>query len=416
MAFFVALLAGCSGAPPQTPPESDDADREDALLSLLAATECEPSFTGSRCFEPAVAVSPTGLAMAITGGGDRIVATRDRGATLFNVTPPPYPPGAPSGYREGDAMLHFDARGRLYFHSLFYEEGRAFGQVLGGLRVARSDDEGAAWKTNVFLSAATNVDPVPFLSFVDRQWFATGSGDDVYLTFWSVYVGGYVTQSRDAGATWSRFSPITLTPTRGGVISIPGPVVVAPDGSLAVPYFAAGESSAPGTATDVVVGVSADNGATWTKRIARSEGRPLDGGGWPILDIGRDGAWTVAWMNRQARLMTVSGRDGRAWGDPVPWSAPNAFAGPAPSLVSDGANLTLVWYSAERYGEPRSLLAARGPAAGPAPNATAWVTGLNGTLRLTDFAHHRLLPDGRMFTAWTDGRIGLFVGFEGPAG
>ncbi len=374
---LVTLISGCV-SPGGTPPPAEN-DATALVFELRDVTlSCQPPATSALalvrglnpCFEPTIAIDPSGrIYVANVRTGD-IAVSDDDGASWGTIAAPP-PPADFHAWRS-DVTLHAAPSGRVYWSAITLQtvQGPGLPHVLGhtsGVQVAWSDDQGASW-TSTHLTTVGSP-PTPMVS-PDRQWLVTGPGSDVYLTFAS-YNGDWTVRSDDGGVTWTTWAQ------KAG-----GPPLVVTSGTVLVGNcdFVTGTFS---------IHRSTDRGVTYATGAVASGGCFQ----WPVIAEAPDGALFATWWAGRDIFGAVSRDDGKSWGPPIPW-AKNASVGAWPLIDSTG-KLTLVWIGP--LGN-RAVHVATGPFDG-APTLDRVVSEPFDTRRSaqsTDYAVGALTPDGRV--------------------
>lgn len=393
----LVLLAGCSQAPPAPEPEPPAATQQRFAMTWPLAIECPAS-----CYEPTVAVDPTG-AVFVTVANAGSIAIRNADGNWTSAPPPPLPPGAPSfGTARGDGTLSVDPQGRLWYLSLVLT-GTGIGAqalVFLGIQVARSDDQAATWAVNTFLSPAGPA-PIP-LAQAERPWLAFAA-DRVYLAYphWVATVGAggvlvgvpdglMVTTSTDDGATFA--NPVRAArPT--DLYAIPGRPVVQPDGTLLVPY-----SGGDGRTSAYVLAVSDDAGATFEQRVVATQG----GVRFPALGQDANGTLWASWLVA-GTIQLATSADGLQWSEARAMNDAASPPGPSPRLEpAPGGGMVLSWSE----GANQPVLHWFGDSQSDGDRLEGVVA--NGTA-YTDFVDFTFAPDGSLWIPSADPDAGVFV-------
>lgn len=396
-ALLVALLlAGCAAPAPAAVAPAPDAPSAPALLDVL------PDCGGWICWEPTVAALPDGALVATYGGADSLFRAESNATAFAPLAPPALPPGAPEGLLPGDETVQVDAAGRLYYSALLRSPAPVdplgmvpvFWSGFVGIHVARSDDRGATWTVNTFVSMLQDA-TAPVVG-VDRQFLGFGEGDDVYLVYWQYMprTGVWVARSDDGGASFA--PPVNAVPLVQSGWSGSTYVAVAPDGAVLVPHFASGSER------EVRMAISTDRGATFTTSpVATLDDTPSQ---WPAIAVAPNGTLHLAWVAGGNVASATSTDGGSSWSEPVAWDAGgDAFL--PPFLAADAEGAFAAWFVTK--GDALAMRAARGTFANgtltPAPSfALGEPFVIEGRDRSTDFATGALLPDGRVATIWAD--------------
>ena len=175
-----------------------------ALSAPSDAAPTKPAFVtvklagSSGSAEPRVAVGPQDLRWAVTNAtnGEEAVYKSTDGVQWTRVSTPP-----------GQSLPTIDV------DVATLPSGRVITSELDTLGInfinTYSDDEGASWKTS---TGATFAD-------TDRQWYATGPGNTVYLLWHNLLSGPlqhnmWVQTSTDGGATFLPPIPVALPGTQ----------------------------------------------------------------------------------------------------------------------------------------------------------------------------------------------------------
>lgn len=362
--ILLLLVAGCLGdADTGDPGGQDPPVSPSQHLAFGEPVDVGIACTFS-CFEPTVAVDPSGRIFVSEGTGPGLAVSTDGGAT-FEAIGTPEIPGFAVGAIQADNMVQIGPDGSLYFSALLQDENTL--PVLLGIQVARSDDGGKTWPTNVVIS--TFEDPATGTVMPDRQWLGFGQDGVVYLSYSQVPTGLYIHRSQDRAATWSAAIPVATAAERGG-IGQAGPPVVDSQGTVYLPNFVNTQpevDDASGRA--VTVAVSEDDGATWTRQVAFRA--PEGAGVFPMLTVdGQDTVHLVAGSGEGLRV-TRSQDQGATWSQPVAWSTSDPPAAPWIEVVGD--DLTVSYFEAR--GQRVALHVASSqldddPAAGPSHKVT----------------------------------------------
>ena len=242
---------------------------------------------GTFCYEPQneqnIVINPTNQRNVVTAANDyragfssQVYVSMDGGGTFSDVALPGWDPstggtGAFSHVQAGgDPVLSFASDGTLYYAALVYDFSVKSppsktnpSHTPSGVAVAVSHDGGATWGAPVMVHYES---ANPF--FNDKEWIAAGPNGTVYTT-WTLFqsdpAGNYLSSnimlsvSHDYGATWSK--PITVSDAAHPYDSGSSPMV-APDGTLYVAYE--GNQASDLTKDQTVVARSTDGGTTFT--------------------------------------------------------------------------------------------------------------------------------------------------------
>lgn len=243
----------------------------------------------------------------------------------------------------------------LYVAELF-TGGGSEGSGSTEIPVSVSLDGGAtyAWTRKVDSSGSSN----------DRQWIAVGPGGEVYVTWLYQLNELRMAVSRDAGLSYS--SPVTIaTPVSQG-----GPVSVAGDGTVLVPYW---------ENRRMWVARSADQGRSWSSTsippVAGHGGagttafmdQPF---GFPVVAVGGSRVYAVYSYSRQPEgtgqvVLSVSVDTGRTFSRGAVVSEPSRGA-IFPWVVAGAHGAIAIFYLASTFmGEPNF-----------APPSTEWTVDL----------------------------------------
>lgn len=388
------LLAGC--AAPAAPADGLDiapAVGPDALAfraPVDVPLECRYS-----CYEPSIAVDSAGRVFISDGVTADLAVSDDGGLSWRTLAPPPPPEGA-FGAIQSDVLVQVAPDDRLWFSALVIRQIPGIGSnILEGIQVAASDDGGATWSLDVYLTPA--VDPLAAVYVPDRQWLGFAQDGAVYLTYNQIPTGIWSARSDDGGRTWSGWTRASPLEARGGAIGQSGPPVVGAAGRVLVPACAR-----EGAASGVGVFASDDGGASFA-RVAMLPG----GCSWfPILAVAPDGRIVAAWTTGVDVLVAWSEDEGASWTEPATWGEPAATS-PWPLPDAEGS-LVVAWF--ERDGDAATLRVARGTLEGGPTDDVVVVDDVRGASRTpanTDYAHIARLPDGRLATVWAQTVEGL---------
>jgi BNR repeat-like domain len=211
------------------------------------------------CWEPAVAVGPSGHVYVVAGRRHgmpkdkdfeqlQVIWRSEDGGATFSAPQPV----STEGLTHFDQRIAADAKGTLFVSYMDWEKD-ARGRSHSRLRVARSRDGGRTF----FAQTATTK------SVSDKPELAVSSdGMHIYIAFTSS-PGPSMVASHDGGETWTE--PAAIVPNNGRHFW-PEAMAVAPDGGvwLAVPSMSDSDIS-EGKETLVTLHVfhSSDRGQTW---------------------------------------------------------------------------------------------------------------------------------------------------------
>lgn len=377
-----AALAGC--ASPAEPAAARDAAVE-PLPPVFTQAVAAPIECMYSCYEPSIAVDDEGRIFLTDGITADVAVSSDGGASWTARAPPPIPAPLFEGFQT-DALVQTSPDGRLYYSALLMRAVPGVsGAVLEAIQVAASDDGGATWAINAYLSPAA--DPTLPIYSPDRQWLGFGGDGTMYLTYNQIPTGIWIARSDDGGAAWSGWTRAVPAEARDAGFGQSGPPVVDADGAVHVPACAGGRFG---------VFTSADGGSTFTAQTV-----PMGCNWFPILAIAPSGALVAA--AQDGSKIVVSHKHGEeAWTDPVVWgkaatAAPWPLPGPAGALAvawyEDGGKSTLhVTYGTLDDGPERDVVA-QSDIGGAATRTSA----------NTDFAHAARLAEGSVGVVWADG-------------
>lgn len=404
---LLALLAGCTvPAPAPGIPDATEADAR-ALsfqLPVVAIPACSDS-----CAEASVASDLLGRLYASTQRGESLVRSDDGGAAWIDLAPPPVAPGAPPSVptepleqtvdgvnfrivNRADTLVQTDPAGRLFWTSIV--------GAAQGIQVARSDDGGATWASNVWVSLANDPSIPP--GATDRQWLAFSRDGAVYLTYFQIPTGLWIARSDDGGATfggWTRFVPTEERQTLG-YESVP---LVLPSGRVLVAYLSGPPifTQPQRTPSAVRLAISDDRGATWRSVDVHAPDEESASDVSPMLARLADGRVAASWRAPASGelLVALSEDEGESWGAPGAW-AEGVSGEIGPALVATPRGLLSAWHT-----DAHGLVATRTPGDAAAVADVGWVD--------SDFVFVAGMPDGRVAATFArEGRV--FVAVESP--
>lgn len=408
---IAAAVAGCAGTKDEALADPDPVVDEAPLLALAA---CENPF--SFCYEATIARLDDGTLVVSNGLGPSLARLAPADAAFTPMPAPRVPAGAAPGVLQTDAMVLADGP-TLYYSALLGDYSPPAGNIwLMGIQLARSDDAGTTWSSNLLLNLPEGADST---FGADRQWVAA-RGEDVYVSFQQVspVLGGdaslalslaaeaasaiRVAASHDGGHSFGSF--VEAFPRVAEPAShIGGPPVVLPDGRLAVPAL----RYRPVSPSSIEVAVSADGGATF-QPIVVSAGDPI-GDFFPILAEGSAGL-ALAWR-QEGRIVTAESDDGgRSWTAPVARMGPDGSTGCSPWLAAlPGGDWVLHVAVADPENTSASTLRFEvGPPGDPlwhTADFEARVAHPPGGRPNTDFTHF-VLAEADAWAVWVDdGRV-----------
>lgn len=349
---------------------------------------------GCGSYEPTVAALPDGSLIVTTARADRLVLVRPDG-TQQRVALPPFPSASPADAR-GDNLVA-TAFGRLYYSTLAVDTDGG-GRTVVGIQTASTPDSGRTW-TTAFLEVPS-LEPLAG----DRQWLGFGQEGAVHVSYSQANVGIWVASSTDFGATFTASTLAVPAAERIGNGQA-GPITVAADGTLWLPYI---DHGALGTAQSAIaLRKSTDAGATWT-RVSVAPGSACSAtANWlPVASATTEGLY-VAWVTG-ATALADPGRhvcvtrtaDGTTWEEPQALGdavAPGPWLEPGPGFVD------LLWFQEPATG-PAGKLVRIGPA-WPPPPAIDVAPGLARDHGETDFPHMARTSDGRTVLVWSAGLV-----------
>lgn len=377
VATIAGSLAPARGAPP----------------SFNASVTALKGVCGGSCYEPSIATDRASRVFVTSGRGDQIGVSTDGGATFTTIPGPPLRIGVFSARSLGDALVQTAPSGRLYFSNLFAH----------GVQVAWSDDAGATWGSNVFVSLARGEAVV----VPDRQWLGFGAGGTVYLSYSQVPSGIYVLRSDDGGATFPTFARAAATEERQ-TIGQAGPVVVGPSGVVYLPYFV--QTVTGRGPAKVAIAVSSDGGRSFgTIDAYVSSPGEASFTGFPILSAGADGHLWAAWSSvRSGPLVTGSTDGGATWAEVINWAAPDSNGWTCPWIEGRSDHVDVLMY--RPHAGVSDVVFARaslpGAATGQGIEHVTLATDLHQLSTRntcnTDYGSFATGPDGCVAVVWSD--------------
>lgn len=244
---------------------------EQSWLQPRAPEQMLPESTD--CWEPALAVGPSGQVYVVAGRrhgkrGDKdfdqkqvIWRSENRGATF--EAPRPI---STEGVRHADQRIVVDAKGAIYVSYMDWVKD-ATGRERSRLRLARSGDGGRTFLAHTVTTEGVSDKP---------ELAASNDGKHLYIVYESS-PGPRIIASHDGGISWTE--PMVIVPSEGRHFW-PEALAVAPDGSvwLAVPSMSDSDiAKRKPTPVTLHVFRSADGGRTW-KDFALSSSIRTPGG------------------------------------------------------------------------------------------------------------------------------------------
>lgn len=282
-----------------------------------------------NCYEPSIAADRMGRLFVTSGSGGAIGVSSDGGRSFSRR---PAPPALVPGSSFADAIAQVAPDGRLFFSALVMYGGPVLVQV------AWSRDGARTWGSNVLVGTSG----IPSTPAPDRQWLGFGLDGAVYLSYSQIPTGIWVLRSDDGGAKFA--TSTRATPNEGrATLGQAGPVVVAPDGKVVVPFFSQPPTPRGGA---VRLAVSSDRGKTFTLSDVVSAGpNRSEGGGFPIFSSGPAGRRWVTWWDGASTAVATSSDGGRHWSPPKFWE-PQSPSWSCPWIAgrSDG-RADVLWYA-----------------------------------------------------------------------
>jgi len=274
--------------------------------------------------ESSVQVSPDGkTVLACTHGGftqpSPLWASVDGGASWRRIEPQPDQPF------NGDCDIAIGPDGAW---AIVYD-------TVASATVAYSTDQGKTWSLHY-------VTGLP-IGGLDRPWIEAVGGGKLYLSYHSVGTGAPSVDtfavSTDGGLTWVQ-KPYALPEEPERDTTVPGDIVVSPDGAIRLPLARNSQDHARNYGD---IAVSHDGGTTWSFEHAASAVPKMDG--IPALARGGDGTLYFSYSattDMKGDVMVVaSNDDGTTWTAPTVVAANQSFAGLVPT----------VWVAAGPHGE-----------------------------------------------------------------
>lgn len=345
------------------------------------------------CWEPAIAADAKGALYVVLSGEPVLVESEDGGRTWAGRAHPPIPgPLAAAVTTRGDGYVAVAPDDALYYIAFL-------GDRPVGMQVARSDDGGRTWATNVELSLAS--DPTLGVVAPWKSWIAFGADGVVHLVY--NQRGGLVMYGRslDRGATFEPFQAINVPGDRA-ISNFPASPALDADGRLYLAYF--GDQSPNDDPLNpflfkghtLKLAISEDSGQTFRTVVVASALPPEYVGTWfPTLVALPDGTLLLAYIDDAGAVVAVASTDhGETWGEPVPWSEGPALNGAPWALLAGDEVVVLVGETDLVAAHAPASLAAQGPTARTVVQPEFGIVG--------DFVHAAALPDGRIAAPWID--------------
>ncbi len=424
--MVATVVAGCLE---QDPDKTPDDISSTIKFSVPVVPQDHPDGFGS---EPSILVASDGsiYVTSILGTtskrGDGLWKSADTGVTWTYLGMPDYP------YGGGDADIDEDGDGTLYLTGMWRPASLPV-YVTGGQSVATSNDGGETWN----LMPLASMTPV-----TDRQWLIT-IGDDTALLFYIGAAGLMFTRSINDGVAWT--TPVPVAGSHGSIAGMYGPVgvgsrgmpgdpVLAPDGTLYIPY-----GPGPGGGTFQSVYVSRDQGLTFEESvIATPPNGVLYGALFSAAAVDSAGVVYVAWAVREGggtHIEYAYSDDGAAsWSEPTrvtpegvtavfPWVTAGdegriaiSYYRATGDFAGERAPADTKWFAATSVSTDANTADASFINAlisdNPAHKGPLCTTGAacsNKIRKLGDFFETALLPDGRIIASWADDLPGARV-------
>lgn len=431
--LVVLALTGCLGSGREAGAEAAEVAPTPACREACAVV----IDTGAP-WEPAVAVDPTDPLHVVASSQDQSPSsetgmvrswglshvTFDGGLTWETVRLPGGLEGDPAHplFRFGwmdDSAPAFLPDGTLLWSAIVIEPSRQLAPVHGvgaSLVVLRSVDGGLTFDDVVVVAdgegwRGTGIGPLDLdapgasHAFHDKQWFAIAP-DGLALLVWDVVYRGHLrcpdpwvevectelvfSTSRDGGRTWT--PPAVIAD--GGIYSGAFPLILE-DGTWVVSYRDT-------TASEAVVAVSADAGASWSSTVVDLATK------FPVLAKGPGPGGervTMAYprsADHHDSLQDVALRwsddGGATWSAPLTLDVGEHEGRTNPAIASDGAGGVYVtyWHVLDEGAELRATHVRNGVASAPlvlgVTEGPTWETG--------DYMGLAALPDGGAYAVW----------------
>ena len=318
---LVALLAGASVLPDGAPGAAPAPEQSAAVLVRPAPS---PVFGGAVTVagpvasgEPGIAIDGDGRIFVVAPEGGqytRMWRSDDGGGTFHEV--------AHSLGASGDSDIAIDDAGTVYVNDL-----------LDKVPVSTSLDHGATF--------ARVLDAAPDSAITDRQWLASAGTGTVYATWREGFSPGEyrISISHDSARTWTHQEMLVASG-----LTIGGPLLVAPDGSL---------HAALSTLGGVDHVRSDDGGLTWTRNTVAQRPGKSTVGIFPVVAVDVSDNVYVAWGESDTiehsaswnpTVMLATSHDGGAtFGAPVQMSTPGHYGVFPWLLAGSEGRVDLFW-------------------------------------------------------------------------
>ena len=380
-----------------------------------------------KTFEPTMGAAPDGsLYFSTTPGsgvavgfGAGISKSTDSGASWKDVSAKIQGRRVP--LETNDPYIYVDPKtGRIFeFH---------MSPILACATLSWSDDGGSTWTTNPAGCGPTGAwDHQTMVAAKPRTLTTRGYPNILHQCVNAVYAE-MCSRSVDGGLTWLP-STVAWPNDRPSTQSIcgtqTGHLAAAPDGTLYLPTSDCG--------TYPTVGVSRDDGLTWTRVKVADIAMPFDD---PAAAVDSDGNVYVAFADEVGQLWHVVSRDaGRTWSKPVKAASANVTVAKMAMTVGDAGKIAIAYVgtggipgqepgkadlddqAAVRWG---AFMTTSLDALSDSPTfSTLEVTGtdplFNGANAcgrgarcpyIVDFIEATVTPDGRPYGAFVDGCSG----------